>query len=485
MVVSLLSFDKFAVLPESINFGEAESRELTKQVQGGGLQKIKAFRQNLSLSIQGVNDIEVAYYVGAAQNLSDLRDRLTYGGKTISNCYLVSAIPKGFIGVGDRTNVDSLELIFESRDWSNGLTQESFKGYTIDLDGIKYTDGDSVSIQYADSGIVRTATIKKRKLSVTIKGSTPQDYEKFLSLLHVSPTNPPRETFTLGGITLKDAILTAVIPSVAIISAFGTISDALILEYESRDYDIPYSQGTFQGYPITSISIGADTKVFPLNQPNTGNRGITTYKRKISFSLIGTPASFSYRFTQLLENTSSALNPPVEDITIAGYRIPKAILTNVTLGETAFLAGQEIRAALQLEYTSLYWTYDPNGDGAANFFDGYEIDSTSFGEVDGGSVQLNFNGVLTNTAIARTNLTISLAGVRADSVTIYRSIAAATRRSRLFGNAPAIRNLDLLGVSLNNCYLINATVSGKEYLFGGAKYVDNLSLVYESLDWNY
>lgn len=70
MTVSLLSFDKFAVLPESINFGEAESREITKQVQGGGLYKIKAFRQNLSLSIQGVNDIEVAYYVGGAQRLS-------------------------------------------------------------------------------------------------------------------------------------------------------------------------------------------------------------------------------------------------------------------------------------------------------------------------------------------------------------------------------------------------------------------------------
>ena len=486
MTVSLLSFDKFAVLPESINFGEAESREITKQVQGGGLYKIKAFRQNLSLSIQGVNDIEVAYYVGASQNLSDLRDRLTYGGKTISNCYLVSAIPKGFIGVGDRTNVDSLELIFESRDWSNGLTQESFKGYTIDLDGIKYTDGDSVSVQYADSGIVRTATIKKRKLSITIKGSTPQDYEQFSSLLYVSPTNPPRETFTLGGITLKDAILTAVIPSVAIISAFGIIADALILEYESRDYDVPYSQGTFQGYPIAGISIGADTKVFPLNQPNTGRRDITTYKRKISFNLIGTPASFSYGFTQLLEDTfSSALNPPVQDITIAGYRIPKAILTNAVLGETAFLAGQEIRATLQVEYTSLHWTYDPDGAGAANFFDGYEIDSISFGDVDSGSVQLNFNGVLTNTAIARTNLTISLTGVRADSVTAYRYVAAATRRSRLFGDSPSLRNLNLLGVSLNNCYLINATASGKEYLFGNEKHVDNLSLVYESLDWNY
>ncbi|WP_055076808.1 hypothetical protein [Pseudanabaena sp. 'Roaring Creek'] len=485
MVVSLLTFDNFALLPESINFGEAETREIPKQVEGGGLYRIKAFRANLSLAIQGVNDIEAAYYIGAAQNLSDLRDRITYGGKTITNCYLVSAAPKGFMSVGDRTNVDTLELVYESRDWSNQIVQEIFQGFTIDLDGIKYTDGESVSVQYADGAIVRTATIKKRKLSITIKGSTPQDYSYFLNILYANPVNPPKETFTLGGITLKDAILTSVVPSAAINSSFGVISDTLTLEYESRDYDVPYSQGTFQGYPIANISIGADTKVFALNQPGIGRRDVTVYKRKASFNLIGTPASLALGYVQIIDDTSSALYPPLKDITIAGYRITDAVLTNVVLGETVFLAGQEIRSTLQLEYTSRYWSYDPTGGGAANFFDGYEIDSVSFGEVDGNTVQLNFNGSLRSLAIARTSITFTLVGVKADSVTSYRSVAAASRGVLLYGGIPTLRNLNFLGVTLNNCYLINASASGKEYLFGSEKHVDSLSLIYESFDWDY
>ncbi len=485
MTISLLTFDNFALLPESINFGEAETRELTKQAEGGGLQKIRAFRANLSLTIQGVTDLDVAYYLAAVQSLSDLRTSISYGGKTISNCYLVSATPKGFLDAGDRTAVDTLELIYESRTWSHAIAQEIFKGFTIDLDGIRYADGETASIQYADGGIVRTATIKKRKLEITIKGTSPTDYQYFLDILHSNPTNPPKETFTLGGITLKDAVLTNVTPTTGVTSGFGVICDALILEYESRDYDVPYSQGTFRGYPIANISVGADTKVFILNQPNTGRRDVPTYKRKISFNLIGTPANFANAFIQALESTASAINPAFEDITIAGFRIPQAILTNVVLGETVFLAGQEIRNTLQLEYTSRYWSYDPNGDGAANFFDGYEVDSINFGEVDGNTVQLNFNGVLSSSAIARTALTITLSGVKASDVVSYRAIAAATRRSRVFGDTPALRILELLGVALPNCYLINATPSGREYLLGPEKRVDSLSLTYESLDWNY
>lgn len=485
MTISLLSFDNFALLPESINFGEAETREITKQVEGGGLHKIRAFRANLSLTIQGVTDLDVVYYLAAAQTLSDLRTSISYGGKTISNCYLISATPKGFLNVGDRTSVDTLELIYESRTWSHAIAQEVFKGFTIDLDGIRYADGETASIQYADSGIIRTATIKKRKLEITIKGTSPADYQLFLDILHASPTNPPKETFTLGGITLKDAVLTNITPSTAVTSGLGVICDTLILEYESRDYDVPYSQGTFRDYPIANISVGADTKVFVINQPQSGRRDVPTYKRKLSFNLIGTPASFANAFIQALESTASAINPVFEDITIAGYRIRQAILTNVVPGETVFLAGQEIRNTLQLEYTSRFWSYDPSGAGAANFFDGYEIDGVNFGEVDGGTVQLNFNGVLSSSAIARTSLTITLAGVKVTDLTAYRAIASATRRSRVLGNTPALRTLNLLGTTLSNCYLINATPSGKEYLLGSEKRVDSLSLVYESLDWNY
>lgn len=485
MTISLLTFDNFALLPESINFGEAETREITKQVEGGGLQKIRAFRANLSLTIQGVTDLDVAYYLAAVQSLSDLRPSISFGGKTISNCYLISATPKGFLDAGDRTVVDTLELVYESRTWSHAIAQEIFKGFTIDLDGIRYADGETASIQYADGGIIRTATIKKRKLEITIKGTSPADYQNFLDILHVSPTNPPKETFTLGGITLKDAVLTNVTPTTGLASGFGVICDALILEYESRDYDVPYSQGTFRGYPIANIAVGADTKVFILNQPNTGRRDVPTYKRKISFNIIGTPASFAQAFIQALESTDSALNPVFEDITIAGYRIPQAILTNVVLGETVFIAGQEIRNTLQLEYTSRFWSYDPSGSGAANFFDGYEIDAVSFGEVDSNTVQLNFNGVLSSSAIARTSLTITLSGVTVSAVASYRAIASATRRSRVLGNTPALRTLQLLGVTLPNCYLINATPSGREYLLGSEKRVDSLNLIYESLDWNY
>ena len=485
MVVSLLSFDNFAVLPDSINFGEAETREITKQGEGGGLHKIQTFRANLTFTIQGVNDLDVAYYLSASQTLSDLRNVMSYGGKTISNCYLVSARPRGFLGVEDRTNVDSLELVFESRTWSHAIAQEIFKGFTIDLDGIKYSDGESTSIQYADGGIVRNATIKKRKLEISIKGTSPKDYQYFLSIFNANPTNPPKETLTLGGITLKDAVLTNVIPSVAIVSGLGDICDILILEYESRDYDVPYSQGTFRGYPISNVSVTADTKVFALNQPQVGRRDVLTYKRKISFNIIGTPASYALGFIQEVENTAAAINPDLADITIAGYRIREAILTNVSPGETVFFAGQEIRNTLQLEYTSRYWSYDPNGSGAANFFDGYEIDSISFGDVDGNTIELNVNGVASSTAIARSSITLSLTGVKASSVTSYRSVATATKRSRVLGSAPSLRSLDFLGVFLSNCYLISAIPSGKEYLIGSEKYVDNLNLVYESSNWDY
>ena len=483
-MISLLQFDGFAIAPDGIQFGEAESREFTKQA-GSSLQKFKASRPNLSITISGVSDTDVVFYQSAAEAGSDYREILAYGGRTLLGCRLVSAEVSGFLQVGDQQLVETLRLLFESDTWTHGVAYDRFKDYIIDLDGVQFGDGDSISVQYADAGIVRTATIKRRKATITLKGTTTIDYQRFLGLLNADLLAPYREDITVGGITLRDAVLTAVTPTASITTGLGKISDSLVLEYETRNYDVPFSQGTFDGYPIANISVSADTKIFVVNQSGSGRREVPTFKRKISFSVIGTPAEYAIGYISKVENVADALNPQITSLTVAGYTIASAILTNVTPSETVTVSGREIRASTQLEFVSKYWSYDPNGNGAANFFDGYEVDSISFADADNSQVLLNRNGVQTQVALARQSITLGISGVKSTDVTSWRSLANASRTALSRASIPAVRTISLLGATLNNCYLIGATPSGKEYFIGAQKMIESMTLVYETLDWNY
>ena len=105
-MISLLQFDGFAIAPDGIQFGEAESREFTKQ-DGSYLQKFKAVRPNLGITVTGVTETDVIYYQSAAEAGSDYRDILSYGGRTLSGCRLISAEVTGFLQVGDIQVVDT------------------------------------------------------------------------------------------------------------------------------------------------------------------------------------------------------------------------------------------------------------------------------------------------------------------------------------------------------------------------------------------
>lgn len=483
-MISLLQFDGFAIAADGIQFGEAESKEFAKQ-NGNDIQKFRAVRPNIAITISGVSDRDVAYYQSAVEAGSDYRDVLSYGGRTLTGCRLISAEVAGFLRVGDTQVVDTLKLLYESDSWTHGVTRDRFKEYLIEPDGVQFGDGESVSVQYADGGIVRTAVIKRRKASITLKGTTPADYQRFLSLLNSDLLAPFKEDITVGGITLRDAVLTSVTPTAAITTGLGKISDALVLEYETRNYDVPFSQGTFDGYPIANINVGADTKVFVVNQPSTGRREVPTFKRRISFSVIGTPAEYALSYISKVENVADALNPETISLTVAGYTITSAVLFNVTPSETVTVGNREIRATTQLEFVSRYWSYDPSGNAAANFFDGYELDSVSFADADNSQILLNRNGVQTQVALARQSITLGISGVKASDVTSWRSLANASRRALILGSLPQVRDIELLGAPLTNCYLINVTPSGKEYLVGTEKMIDSVTLVYETLDWNY
>lgn len=483
-MISLLQFDGFAIAPDGIRFGEAESREFTKQ-DGNRLQKFIASRPNISLTISGISDTDVTYYQSAAEAGSDYRDSISYGGRTLTGCRLVSAAIAGFLQVGDTQVVETLTLLYESNTWTHGVAFETFKGYAVDLDGVQFGDGDSISVQYADAGIVRTAIVKRRKVSITLKGTSPDDYQNFLSLLNADLLAPSTEDITIGGITLRDAVLTSVTPTASINTGLGKISDALILEYETRNYDVPFSQGTFDGYPIANINVGADTKIFVINQPSSGRREVPTFKRRISFSVIGTPAEYAVNYINKVENVTDALNPEIISLTVAGYTMSSAILINVTPSETVTVSGREIRASTQLEFISRFWSYDQTGASTVNFFDGYEIDSITFSDVDGQQVLLNRNGVQSQVSLARQAVTIGLSGVRATDVVSWRSLANASRRALVSGSPPSLRSVSVLGETLNSCYLITATPAGKEYLIGATKVVESISLTYESLEWNY
>jgi len=483
-MISLLQFDGFAIAPDGIQFGEAESREFTKQ-DGSTLQKFKAYRPNIGITITGVSDADVLYYQSAAEAGSDLRDSISYGGRSLSGCRLVSAEITGILQVGEAQIVETLRLLYESNTWTHGVAFDHFKGYTVELDGVQFGDGDSISVQYADAGIVRTAVVKRRKVTITLKGTSPADYQKFLNLLNTDLLAPLTEDITIGGITLSNAVLTSVTPTASITTGLGKISDALVLEYETRNYDVPFSQGTFDGYPIANINVGADTKIFVINQAGSGRREVPTFKRRISFSVIGTPAEYAVNYIHKVENVADALNPEVISLTVAGYTIPSAILTNVTPSETVTVSGREIRASTQLEFISKYWSYDQTGAGAANFFDGYEVDSISFADADNSQILLNRNGVQTQVALARQSVTLGLSGVKASDVIAWRSLANASRTALSKGSTPAVRTISLLGATLRNCYLIGATPSGKEYFVGAEKLIESMTLVYESLDWNY
>jgi hypothetical protein len=483
-MISLLQFDGFAIAPDGIQFGEAESREFTKQ-DGVALQKFKAYRPNIGITITGVSDADVLYYQSAVEAGSDFRDSISYGGRSLSGCRLVSAEVTGILQVGEVQIVETLRLLYESNTWTHGVAFDYFKGYTVELDGVQFGDGDSISVQYADAGIVRTAVVKRRKVAITLKGTSPADYQKFLNLLNTDLLAPPTEDITIGGITLSNAVLTAVTPTASITTGLGKISDSLVLEYETRNYDVPFSQGTFDGYPIANINVGADTKIFVINQAGSGRREVPTFKRRISFSVIGTPAEYAVNYIHKVENVTDALNPATISLTVAGYTIPSAILTNVIPSETVTVSGREIRASTQLEFISKYWSYDQTGAGAANFFDGYEVDSISFPDADNSQILLNRNGVQTQVALARQSVTLGLSGVKASDVIAWRSLANASRTALSKGSTPALRSISLLGATLNNCYLIGVTPSGKEYFIGAEKLIESMTLVYESLDWNY
>jgi hypothetical protein len=483
-MISLLQFDNFAIAPDGIQFGEAESREFTKQGETN-LQKFRAYRPNIGITITGVTDSDVVFYQSAVEAGSDFREIISYGGRGLTGCRLISAEVSNILQVGDIQLVDTLRLLYESNTWTHGVAFERFKGFVVDLDGIQFGDGDSISVQYADSGVVRTAIVKRRKVGITLKGTSPSDYQTFLSLLNSDLLNPLTEDITLGGITLNDAVLTSVTPTASITTGLGEISDSLVLEYETRNYDVPFSQGTFDGFPIANINVSADTKIFVINQSGSGRRDVPTFKRKISFSVIGTPAEYAVGYISKVENVADALNPEIISLTVAGYTIASAILVNVTPSETVAVGGREIRASTQLEFISRYWSYDLTGEGEANFFDGYEVDSFSLNDVDGQQVLLNRNGVQSQVAIARQSATIGLAGVKVSDVVLWRSAAAASRRNLVNGSSPDLRSVGLLGVALDSCYLISAVPSGKEYLVGTEKLVDSITLIYETLEWNY
>lgn len=117
-----------------------------------------------------------------------------------------------------------------------------FKGFAVGAEDVSLNDGDSIEVQVVDSqGRVNTATFRKRRLTVRIRGILYSQALPFLqqaenSALALVFGSQPREDIQALGITIRQATLISATATQPVQVGTSLLCDALELIYESGQY---------------------------------------------------------------------------------------------------------------------------------------------------------------------------------------------------------------------------------------------------------
>jgi hypothetical protein len=475
--LSSFTFDGFAYAPGSLTFGDAETKEILRSV-GSTLRNLKLKRAQVNISLEGLTSAEALPYLQIADAGTALRTILI-ANKNLTNCILTSAIPNPQYIVGNYELVN-LDLGYESQDWNLAFEYESFQGFPVKPEDIKFGEADAKDLQKEDGNNFKKIRIYRRTCDITLRGILAGAISQF-RLNSVS-------SFTIGGISMPNAVLLSLQPGSITKLLTGDIREEVQLKYETKDYVQNVDLETFDGHPLTEedVQFSYEEKTIPINGASVGigsgggglKKDVIVRKTKVTIALKGTDPSAANTYLSLLEQTPQ--NPPERSITVAGRTIPDAILVNVNPSGIITVDEISLRPTLQLEYKSAKWS-DGNGSSSTRF-KGFEVDGVSFGNAESQQVEVNNNGTRSQFAYTRQSITINLSGVPTGSVSSFFGEAANNRRN--LRNAPGTgETISLLGVSISNCVLLQASPSGKTNTVGGTEYVDSLSLSYDSTIW--
>lgn len=119
--IQLLQFEGFAVLPEDIQFGEANSTEILVN-RNGAISNFSVARDTLTVTLKGINANQAQGFVDLARNNRQSLVRsgnaplrtITIAGKTLINACLIKATPSGTIKVAGLELMESLQLEYQS-----------------------------------------------------------------------------------------------------------------------------------------------------------------------------------------------------------------------------------------------------------------------------------------------------------------------------------------------------------------------------------
>lgn len=116
-----------------------------------------------------------------------------------------------------------------------------FKGFAIAPEDISFGEVDSAEIMVTQNGSILKPKIRRVSLTLTIRGLTAEEVAPFVqeataNVLRLINGSVSMEDISIGGQTIKDAVLNTAKPSAAIFVAGRQLVETLQLEYHSQRF---------------------------------------------------------------------------------------------------------------------------------------------------------------------------------------------------------------------------------------------------------
>jgi hypothetical protein len=468
-------FEGYPVEPGDISFSHVEG-ETFDRAKGSGFAKYRLTKLKLSVTLKGVALPDVAKFDSRLTG-SQSPKNLSVAGRNARNMVLVNVSPSGVTVVNGRNIVDSLRLDYESENWQQDITYETFGGHPVNRNDIQFGESDLEEYEKVDSLRFKKISARRYTLEITLRG-VPDGFEaQYVSQLQTLQT---AQTISIAGRTME-AFLTNASPGPVVNFNGNRIRD-LTLSYESASLSPEITYETFDGIPIKpgDIKFSYTTKVVSYN--DGVQRDITLRKPKVAITMRGISPSISTPYiAQLLQDP---LNPTKRNITINGRTISDAILVDAQPGSIIAIGGEQIMSELTLEYEA--YDFDGAGgflnSGGSNKFDGYEIGGISVGVAETETVEKAVNRNVNSAKLVRRSVSITLNAVDASAVRGYLS-EAESNTSSLRTRNPSGSTISVFGVSFRNMLLVNASPSGAGTKIGTKTIIGGVTLTYEGREW--
>lgn len=114
-------FKGFAIAPEDVSFGEAESLDISIN-RRGQVTSIAIPRRSVTITLRGINITQAQVFIDQAQATplalvygSAVLEDITLGGYTVRSAVLVKVTPTLPINVAGQDLMESLELEYHSQ----------------------------------------------------------------------------------------------------------------------------------------------------------------------------------------------------------------------------------------------------------------------------------------------------------------------------------------------------------------------------------